>query len=307
MKILLFGANGQLGWQLRRSLAPLGDVTALAADSRTHCGDLRQPAALVATIDAVQPDVVVNAAAYTAVDHAEDDAPGAYAINSDACRTLAAATAARDTWLVHYSTDYVYDGSGTKAWSETDATGPLSVYGKSKLGGDLAIGQLNPRHLIFRTSWIFETWGHNFVKSILKAAMTRDELNVVADQWGAPTRAALVADVTAHAVAEAVRSRSPAPHGGLYHLAAGGATNWHAYACLVVEQGLACGLPLRMGPDRVKAIPTSAYPVRAKRPGNSRLDTTRLRTAYGIALPQWEEGVRAVVAELASQATFLKG
>jgi dTDP-4-dehydrorhamnose reductase len=297
MKILLFGSSGQVGWQLRRSLAVLGEVVAL--DRRSPGGDLGQPAQAAATVAEVRPDIVVNAAAYTAVDRAEDEPGIASAINGQACGALAEATRAIGGWLVHYSSDYVYPGTGERPWREDDTPQPLSAYGRSKLAGDLAIAAANPRHLILRTSWVFDTWGQNFAKSILRAAATRDELTVVADQWGAPTRAALIADVTAHTLRAIRGAAQPESLAGVYHLAASGFTTWHAYATLLVQEATAQGLALRATPDRVRAIATSDYPAKAPRPANSRLDTTRLRTTFGLHLPPWQDGVRAVVAELA--------
>jgi dTDP-4-dehydrorhamnose reductase len=307
MKIVLFGAGGQVGWQLRRSLATLGEVVALDMDSKTRCGDLARPEGLRATLRDLKPQVVVNAAAYTAVDRAEADAATAFAINEAACAVLAQETRSLEAWLVHYSTDYVYDGSGDRPWVETDPTGPLSVYGKSKLAGDQAIAATTARHLIFRTSWVYDSWGQNFLKSILKAACTRDELSVVADQWGAPTRAALIADVTAIALRQVMGAPAAEQHAGVYHLAPTGHTNWHAYASLVVQEALACGLALRVRPERIKPTTSAEYPVVAPRPRNSRLETSRLQRTFGICLPAWEDGVRTVVAELANQASFLKG
>lgn len=304
MKVLLFGGRGQVGWQLRRSLATLGEVIALDRESTAYCGNLSDAPGLRAAVESLRPDIVVNAAAYTAVDKAEDDAANAFAINADACRTLAQATAENGSWLVHYSTDYVYDGSGDKPWIEDSPTAPLNVYGASKLAGDQAIGQCNPRHLIFRTSWVFDSWRSNFASNILKMACARSELSVVADQWGAPTRAALVADATACALHRLVREDSPERLAGVYHLAAAGITNWHAYARLLVEQGAHCGLAVVLKPQDIRAISSAAYPARARRPANSRLDTSRLRQAFDIALPQWQEGVRAVVAELCQRPTL---
>lgn len=288
MKIVLLGANGQVGWQLRRSLVLLGQVVPLEVD-------FRKPGFLD-LVRASRPDVVVNAAAYTAVDSAQDDPETAFAINAKACEDLAALTIELGSWLVHYSTDYVYDGSGDKPWVETDPTGPLSVYGQSKLAGDLAVAQ-NPRHLILRTSWVFDSWGQSFLKSILKAAATREELTVVADQWGAPTRAALIADVTAAALRQA--SAQPERLAGLYHVASTGVTTWHEYACLAVKEAIAHGMTLRATPERIKPVPAAQYPVKAPRPANSRLDTSKLRHAFGLHLPDWKQGVAAVVAELA--------
>lgn len=299
MKILLFGANGQVGWQLRRSLAPLGEVVALDRSSQPLCGDLSDAAGVAASVAAVGPRVVVNAAAYTAVDRAEDEPELAFAINGTACGALAAAAAKAGAWLVHFSSDYVYDGSGNRPWRESDPTGPLGVYGRSKLDGDVAIATATPLHLILRTSWVFDSWGQNFAKSILKAAATREDLTVVADQWGAPTRAALIADVTAHALRSIAAATEPARYAGVYHLAAGGFTNWHEYATFLLSEARSRGLPVRVAPDRVRPIASADYPVRATRPKNSRLDTTRLKEVFGLSLPPWQGGVRAVVAELA--------
>jgi len=299
MKILLFGSNGQVGWQLRRSLAVLGEVIALDRGSRPLCGDLRDAAGVAASVAAVAPDVVVNAAAYTAVDRAEDEQDLAFAVNAAAAEALASAAAKQGAWLVHYSTDYVYDGGGERPWRETDATGPLGVYGRSKLAGDEAVARATPKHLVLRTSWVFDSWGQNFAKSILKAASARDELTVVADQWGAPTRAALIADVTAHALRVLAASSQAERMAGVYHLASSGFTNWHGYAQLLLEEAAVRGWPLRATAERVKPIASSEYPTRARRPQNSRLDTTRLRETFGLTLPPWQDGVRAVVAELA--------
>lgn len=299
MKILLFGSTGQVGWQLRRSLAVLGEVVALDRGSQSLCGDLGKPDGIAATVAAVKPDVVVNAAAYTAVDKAEDEQDLAWAINAHACDALARATAGAGAWLVHYSTDYVYDGSGTRPWRESDPTGPLGIYGASKLAGDQAIQQHTPRHIVLRTSWVFDSWGQNFARSMLKLAASRDALSVVADQWGAPTRAALIADVTSHVLRTVTAKPSAEALAGVYHLAAAGETTWHAYAQLVLAEGAAHGLALRVQASNVKAIPTSGYPTRARRPANSRLDTSKLRNTFGLRLPPWEDGVRAVVAELA--------
>lgn len=299
MKILLFGSTGQVGWQLRRSLAVLGEVVALDSASADLCGDLTKVDGVAKTVDAVKPGLVVNAAAYTAVDKAEDESDLAWAINARACEVLARASASVGAWLVHYSTDYVYDGSGTRPWRETDAPSPLSVYGASKLAGDQSIQQHNPRHIVLRTSWVFDSWGQNFARSMLKLATSRDALSVVADQWGAPTRAALIADVTAHVVRAVVHTSSSDALAGVYHLAAAGETTWHAYAQRVLAEAAAHGLAMRAQAADVKAIPSSDYPTRARRPANSRLDTRKLRDTFGLHLPPWEDGVRAVVAELA--------
>lgn len=295
MKILLLGANGQVGWQLRRSLAVLGDVTALHRGSSPLCGDLTQPHALAQALRSVAPDVIVNAAAYTAVDRAETERDAAFTVNAAACEVLAAEAARLGSWLVHYSTDYVYDGTGERPWRESDATAPINVYGASKLAGEQAITRGHDRHIILRTCWVFDTWGQNFLKSILRAAAQRDSLAIVCDQWGAPTRAALIADVTAHVVA-----RLRPELAGIYHVAAAGETNWHGYASLAIEHAAHCGLPLKIQAGNIRAIPSGEYPVAASRPVNSRLDTRKLQSRFDLALPPWQDGVRTVVAELGS-------
>ena len=292
MKIVLLGANGQLGWQLRRSLSLVGEVMPLEIDLRgPQWADL---------VRAARPAAVVNAAAYTAVDQAEDEPDAAFAINAHACEVLAAVTGELDAWLLHFSSDYVFDGSGDRPWTEADRPQPLSVYGRSKLAGDEAVAA-NPRHLVLRSSWLYDSWGQNFLKTILKAAASRDELAVVADQWGAPTRAALVADVAALALRQAFAGQ---PVAGTYHVAAAGVTNWHEYACLTVKEAMARGMAVRAVPERIRAIAAAEYPARARRPQNSRLDTTKLRQTFGLQLPDWKQGVNAVVAELLDRSSL---
>ena len=261
MRIMLLGANGQVGWQLRRSLSVLGEVSALHRSSTPLRGDLSQTGELERAVRTLRPDVIVNAAAYTAVDKAEAEPAAAVAINAVACEVLARESKALGAWLVHYSTDYVFDGTGERAWTETDSTAPINTYGRSKLEGERAVVQGNERHLVFRCSWVFDTWGQNFLKSILRAASQRESLNVVGDQWGAPTRAALIADVTAHVLGQLQVSQA-----GIYHLAAAGVTNWHAYAQLAIDEAIAAGVTLVTTPDRVNAIASSDYPVAAARP-----------------------------------------
>lgn len=299
MHILLLGARGQVGWQLQRSLGVLGAVTALDRRSAPHCGDLSRPEDLARSVQQLRPDVIVNAAAWTAVDKAESEADAAHAINASACAVLAREAQALGAWLVHYSTDYVFPGTGERPWAETDATAPVNVYGRTKLAGEQAVAAACERHLIFRTSWVFDSWGQNFLKTILRAASQRESLNVVCDQWGAPTRAALIADVTAQVLGQIARQGMKGPT-GLYHLAASGFTHWHAYAQLLVQQAQACGLPVKATPERIAPVPSSAYPTPAARPANSRLDTRRLRETFGLTLPPWQDGVRAVVTELAA-------
>jgi dTDP-4-dehydrorhamnose reductase len=293
MKILLFGADGQLGWQLRRSLCVVGDVIALTRGSDTHCGNLADSAGIARTVRELRPDAIVNAAAYTAVDRAESEADAAFAVNHLACEVLAAEAERIGAWLVHYSTEYVFDGSGQVPWRESDATAPLNVYGRSKLAGEQAISRACSRHIILRCSWLFDTWGDNFLKWLLRAAAQRPALDIVDDQWGAPTRAALVADVTAH-VLRAARPESA----GTYHVAAAGETSRHGLAVFALQCAKHYGLELQAGPASVRPVPSTAFPRPAQRPANSRLDTRRLRDAFGLALPPWQQGVEAVVAEL---------
>jgi dTDP-4-dehydrorhamnose reductase len=241
------------------------------------------------------PQLIVNAAAYTAVDKAETDAELAHTLNAAAPAVLAQETQRSDAWLVHYSTDYVFDGSGEQAWLETDAAKPLSVYGKTKLAGDLAIGEAGCKHLILRTSWVYGAHGANFAKTMLRLAQEREQLNIVSDQFGAPTGAELLADVTALCLQQA---RQQPEVSGLYHLAASGVTSWFEYARFVIELARQAGLHIKVTPDAIKPIPTSAYPVPAPRPNNSRLNTHKLQTTFYLTLPPWQSGVRRMLAEL---------
>jgi len=295
MKILLFGKNGQLGWELQRALAPLGELVALSAGSSEHHADFTRPGALAATVRAVRPDVIVNAAAYTAVDKAESEPALAAALNAEAPRVLATEAAATDAWLVHYSTDYVFDGSGSEPRDEHAATGPLSVYGRTKLEGEQHIRASGCRHLILRTSWLYAARGGNFARTMLKLAAERDTLSVVDDQLGAPTGADLLADVTAHALRGALATASLA---GTYHVVAAGETTWHRYAALVIEWARAHGLPVRLAPDALRAVPTLEFPTPARRPLNSRLATGKLRAAFGLTLPPWQPGVLRMLTEV---------
>jgi len=293
MKILLFGKNGQVGWELQRSLAPLGELVALDADSKEMCGDFTDSDGLIRTIRVVAPDVIVNAAAHTAVDKAESEPELARAINALAPSVLAQEAKRGNTWLIHYSTDYVFDGSGDKPWLETNATIPLGVYGKTKLEGEQLIQQTGCKHLIFRTSWVYGTRGGNFAKTMLRLARERDSLTVVNDQIGAPTGADLLADVTAHTI----RAARPELF-GLYHLVAAGETSWHGYASFVIDFARRAGVPLKVAPDAIRAVPTSNFPLPAKRPFNSRLDTTKLQSAFGLTLPVWQNGVARMLTEI---------
>lgn len=294
MKILLLGKNGQVGWALQRSLAPLGELVALDAQSQIHCGDLSNLAGLAQTVRDVAPDVIVNAAAYTAVDKAESEPVLAHAINALAPGVLAQEAKRCGAWLVHFSTDYVFDGSGKQAWLEDDATAPLSVYGASKLAGEQAIMAVACQHLIFRTSWVYGARGNNFAKTMLKLAQERDSLKVVNDQIGAPTGADLLADVTAHAISTALQQPNVS---GLYHLVASGETSWHEYATLVIEYARQAGLPIKVAQTAIHAVPSSEFATVAKRPLNSRLNTSKLQQTFNLHLPDWQTGVTRMLDE----------
>ena len=294
MKILLLGKGGQVGWELQRSLAPLGELIALEFDSTDYCGDFTNLNGLAETVRQVKPDVIVNAAAHTAVDKAESEPELVRTINTIAPGVLADEAEKLGAWLIHYSTDYVFDGSGTTPWKETDATGPLGVYGQTKLEGEQAVARCT-RHLIFRTSWVYAARGANFAKTMLRLAKERDELKVIADQFGAPTGAELLADVTA----QAIRTVQTRPEiAGLYHLVASGETSWYDYAQFVITFAKQSGETIRVTPDAIKPIPTTDYPTPAKRPLNSRLDTTKLKTTFDLQLPDWRDGVRRVLTEI---------
>jgi len=295
VKILLFGKNGQVGWELQRSLAPLGELVVLDSDSAELCGDFTDLEGIAQTVRAVAADVIVNAAAHTAVDKAESEPELVRAINALAPGVLALEAERANAWLVHYSTDYVFDGSGDKPWLETDATAPLSVYGATKLEGEQFIRQAGCRHLIFRTSWVYGTRGGNFAKTMLRLAQERDRLNVIDDQIGAPTGADLLADITAHAI-RAARLRPEVS--GLYHLVAGGETSWHGYASFVLDFARRAGITLKAAPEAIRPVPTSAFPTPARRPHNSRMDTAKLQHTFDLNLPLWQTGVARMLSEL---------
>lgn len=294
MKILLFGKNGQVGWELQRSLAPLGELVALASDSRELCGDLTDLAGIARTVRAVAPDIIVNAAAHTAVDRAESEPDLARTLNALAPGVLAQEAQRSGAWLVHYSTDYVFDGSGDAPWRETDATGPLNIYGQTKLEGEAAIRASGCRHLIFRTSWVYAARGGNFAQTMLRLARERDNLAVIHDQIGAPTGADLLADVSAHAIRAAMQRPEL---GGLYHLAAGGQTSWYDYARFVIDFARQAGSAIKVAPEAIQPVSSSAFPTAAKRPLNSRLDTHKLQTSFGLQLPHWQDGIARMLEE----------
>ncbi|MEN9903714.1 MAG: hypothetical protein RLZZ555_279 [Pseudomonadota bacterium] len=293
--ILLLGAKGQVGWELQRSLAPLGQVVALDRNSTDHCGDLSDLEGLRATVRALRPVAIVNAAAHTAVDKAESEPELAQLINALAPQALAQAAAEVGAWLLHYSTDYVFDGSGTQPWREDDATGPLNTYGRSKLEGERLIAQACGRHLIFRTSWVYAARGGNFARTMLRLAADRERLTVIDDQCGAPTGAELIADVSAHALAQVLRTGAGA---GVYHLAAAGETSWHGYASHVIAAARRLKPELALKVQAIDPVPTSAFPTPARRPHNSRMDTGRLQQVFGLNLPAWQQGVERMLAEI---------
>jgi dTDP-4-dehydrorhamnose reductase len=295
MKILLFGKNGQVGWELQRSLAPLGELVALGRDSKDHCGDFTYPDELARTVRMVAPDVIVNAAAHTAVDKAESEAELAHTVNALAPGLLALEALRAKAWLIHYSTDYVFDGSGDKRRLETDPVAPLSVYGRTKLEGEKLIRESGCKHLIFRTGWVYGARGGNFAKTMLRLAQERDNLNVIDDQIGAPTGADLLADVTAHAIRAALQHPELS---GLYHLVAGGETSWHGYASFVIDHARRNGVVLKVAPDAIKPVPSSAFPTPAKRPLNSRMDTSKLQRGFDLHLPDWKTGVARMLSEV---------
>ncbi len=295
MKILLLGKNGQVGWELQRALAPLGDVIALDRHSTTHCGDLSNPEGIAQTVRDTQPDVIVNAAAYTAVDKAESDRENATLINVTSVEALARAAHSVNALLVHYSTDYVFDGSGDRPWKEDDATAPLNTYGKTKLQGEEAITANTAKFLILRTSWVYAAKGNNFAKTMIRLAQERETLSVINDQFGAPTGAELIADSTVHAIKATLSQPEKA---GIYHLIASGETTWHAYASLVIDYVRQKGLPLKV--TAINTVETTAFPTPAKRPHNSRLNTEKFTTAFGLTLPEWQQGVVRMLDELYS-------
>ena len=302
MNILLVGKGGQVGWELQRSLSVLGTVTALDFDSTEHCGDFANPAGVAETVRALRPDVIVNAAAHTAVDKAESESDFARTLNATTPGAIAQEAAKLGAWLVHYSTDYVFDGSGARPWVETDAPAPLSVYGRTKLEGEQLIQAACKQHLILRTSWVYAARGGNFAKTMLRLAQERDRLTVIDDQAGAPTGAELIADVTAHALRHLLQRPQDA---GLYHLAAQGEASWFLYANYVlagvssmfVGNKSIANKSLVLKTSTAIPIPTSDYPTPAQRPLNSRLDTSRLQATFGLTLPPWQQGVARMLTE----------
>lgn len=295
-RILITGKNGQVGHELMRALAPLGELIALDREGM----DLADTDAILAVLNEQQPDIIVNPAAYTAVDKAESEPDIAHAINATAPGILAQWADRHGALLVHYSTDYVFNGSGVAPWREDDEAEPQSVYGLSKWQGEQAVRVAVRQHLILRTSWVFGAHGANFLKTMLRLAGERTELKVVADQIGAPTSAALIADTTAKLIQRYLIDGERCPF-GTYHLAAAGETSWHGYAQYLISQAGKLGFSLVLSPNAVHGIPTEAYPLPAKRPANSRLDCSRLQRDFGITLPIWQQGVKDILAALWQQ------
>ena len=295
-RILLLGKNGQVGWELQRALATVGEVIACDFDSPGElCADFMQPESLRALVWRVQPSVIVNAAAHTAVDKAEAEPERAHLINATAPAVLADEAEACHALFVHYSTDYVFDGSGLEAREEDAATGPLNVYGASKLEGERQIRMSGCHHLILRTSWVYGVRGGNFARTMLRLGTERDSLDVIDDQVGAPTGADLLADVTAHAL---IRLRTTPELAGTYHCAASGEASWYDYAKHVFEWARTNGVALRLRPEGLRAVTSAEFPTPARRPLNSRLSTRKLRDTFGLTLPMWPQGVERMLAEV---------
>ncbi len=294
MKILLFGKAGQVGWELQRSLAVLGDLTVLGSKSKPLCGDFKDLDGIRASIQAVKPDVIVNAAAQTAVDKMEDEPALAQLVNAQAPAVIAEEANKLGALLVHYSTDYVFDGSGDQPWQESEQTNPLSIYGQSKLDAETAIEAVGGHYLIFRTSWVYAARGRNFAKTMFKLAKERETLSVIADQVGAPTGAELIADVTAHAISVALKDQSTT---GIYHLVASGDVSWHGYAQFVLDYCRDQGVDFKVSAADVLPVPTTEYPTPATRPLNSRLKTDKLQKTFNLTLPHWQKGVAHMLDE----------
>jgi dTDP-4-dehydrorhamnose reductase len=294
MKLLLTGCSGQLGFELQRSLAPLAELVAIDLDD---C-DLSSESDLRAFIQTMKPDGIINPAAYTAVDKAENDSMLARKVNADAPRIMGEEAAKLGAFVFHYSTDYVFEGVGEQFYKESDATNPQNVYGQTKRDGELALQQSCQQSLIMRTSWVVGAHGGNFAKTMLRLAAERESLSVVADQYGAPTSAALLADVTAQLVGRIKQQGVQGFPFGLYHVVASGVTNWHAYAQFVIAEAIKAGKAMKVNPETIKPIATSDYPVPAKRPANSRLDTSLFQRTFNLQLPHWEHGVSHVLKQI---------
>lgn len=297
LKILLFGSTGQVGWELQRSLSPLGQLISLEKSNTQHCGDLSNLQKLAHTVRSIRPEIIVNAAAYTAVDKAQSEPALAHTINAIAPGVLAEEAQRIGAYLIHYSSDYVFNGSGSHLWKETDIPAPLNIYGQTKLEGEQHIIDACKKYLIFRTSWVYAARGNNFAKTILRLAKEREQLTVIDDQIGAPTGADMLADVTAHALRHVLTHPE---HMGLCHLTASGETSWYGYAQFVVNHAQRLGIHLKANSETIIPVPSSAFQTEATRPHNSRLDTTKLRSTFNLTLPNWQQGVARMLDEILS-------
>lgn len=295
MKILLLGKNGQVGWELQRSLAPLGQLWAC----NRHEADLEDLPGLRRIVQEYRPDIIVNAAAYTAVDKAETEVDKAYQINVEAVNLLAQEARKLGAWFIHYSTDYVFDGIKTDAYTEEDKPNPQSVYGKTKLQGEEAIGRSGCKHLIFRTGWVYAARGTNFVKTMLRLSQERDKLAVVEDQIGAPTSAELIANITSQSIERIIQNQSLEKNiSGIYHLVSGGETSWYGFAKYLISHARKSGLRFQVAAENIHPISTADYPLAAVRPANSRLDTHKLCSTFSFKLPAWQFHVDKLIKEL---------
>lgn len=294
-KILLFGKNGQVGWELQRSLAPLGELIALHSTSTDFCGDLTDLDGIRQTIRKIAPDIIVNAAAYTAVDKAESEPELAHLLNAQAPGVIAHEAKQQDAWLVHYSTDYVFNGHGDQPFVETDTTEPLNTYGKTKLEGEKNIQASGCLHLIFRTSWVYSAHGNNFIKTILRLAQQQDKLTIVNDQTGSPTGAELIADIT---VLTLLMTKHKPEISGLYHLTASGSTSWYEFAKFILKSAESVNFPLKIKSPAVQPIASRDFPSAARRPFNSRLNSLKLAKTFDLTLPAWQNGVERALTEL---------
>ena len=295
IKILLFGKNGQIGWELQRSLAPLGKLITLDRRDLHYCGDLANPAGIAHTLQTIHPDIIVNAAAYTAVDQAENEPELAFRINAEAPELLARQAEQIGAWLIHYSTDYVFNGSGNYPWRETDLTSPINTYGLSKLRGEEEIRKSNCKYMILRTSWVYAARGKNFIKTILRLAQEKEQLTIIDDQIGAPTSAELLADITAQAIPKLLKHPEKS---GIYHVAAGGEISWYSYARFLLDFACKHDIPIKARPDTIIPVHSETFVTAAKRPLNSRLNTEKFRNTFQLYLPHWQTAVTRMLEEI---------
>lgn len=299
MNILLFGKTGQVGWELQRALAPLGDLIAVDVHSEDYCGDFSNPKGIAETIRRVHPDIIVNAAAYTAVDKAETEVEYSRQLNAHSVEVVAKEAASIGSWVIHYSTDYIFPGTGCVPWRETDEPSPLNIYGETKLEGERALQHHCEKYIILRTSWVYASRGNNFAHTMLRLGKERQELSVIDDQYGAPTGAELLADCTAHAIRVALKKPDVA---GVYHLAASGVTTWHGYAAMIIAEARKMGVVLAT--TALKPVSSEDYPTKALRPLNSRLNTDKFQKTFGLKLPHWESGVKRMLTEVLTYSVF---